>query len=222
MFLGVLTFASGFEEIFVWKAGGRKKINCVCGGFIFIFHWYSMFRFYWLLTSLCANFKQDTVIAPKSEYQLVLLAVHFVLASSISHMVPFMLSHIALLESENIKEDRIIFNRQIVIHCRYVWLFLDNQHIQTYCKIDMQFSNRIERTMMKIKYSTISTTKLQEVLKIRLWRYLAEFFTFGVLLVNLCTLLSFVSTSENRLNQKQRKHKIQNIKIMLTSVMYMS
>lgn len=84
-------------------------------------------------------------------------------------MVPFMLSHIALLELENIKEDCIIINRQIVIHCRYFWLFLNNQHIQTYCKIDMQFANRIERTMMKIKYSMISTTKLQEVLKIRPW-----------------------------------------------------
>lgn len=33
----------------------------------------------------------------------------------------------------------------------------------------MQFANRIEGTMMKIKYSMISTTKLQEVLKIRPW-----------------------------------------------------
>lgn len=151
------------------KQGEEKKISYLCGAFMFIFHWYSMFRFYWLLTSLYANFKQDTGISPKSACQLVLLAICFVLASCISHMVLFMLSHIALSESANVKEDCIIINRQIVIYCRYFWLFLNNQHIQTYCKIDVQFSNKIERTMMKMKYSTTSTTKLQEVLKICPW-----------------------------------------------------
>lgn len=77
--------------------------------------------------------------------------------------------------------------------------------------------------MVKIKYSATSTIKLQEVLKICPWHYLGNFFNFGGLLINLGTMLSlFVITSEIRLNQKQRKNKIQNIKTMLTSVIYMS
>lgn len=72
-----------------------------------------------ILTSLHANFEEDTGISPKSEFQLVLLAICYVLASYISHMVLFMSSRIALLESGNVTQDCITINRETVIYCRY-------------------------------------------------------------------------------------------------------